>query len=154
MEGVDSVVGEEHEGAFAGDDVDRVIAAEGNGGVGDGAAAGAGAVHPDAADAGLGAVGDGRVGRGGRRQEKHSFDRWLNVLHAREARPSVQRGGTGVDGDDVASAAEEFVEEVDTEMFGIAGDTNQGQASRCEEGLNGFKRGRHGSSPCGELRVW
>src|SRR5215472_963045 len=104
---VGAVVGEEHVGALSGDDFDLMVAAEGEGGFCDGAS-GAGAVEPDAAHAGLGAVGDGGSGGGGGRHQERGFDGRLDVGDAGVTVASVDLGGVGVDGEDVVSAAEEF----------------------------------------------
>ena len=139
VKAVESVVGEEHEGTFAGDDFDAVLAAEVDRRRAHCASVASGAVHPDAADAGPGTVCDDGVGDVRRGHEQRAFDGGLDVLHTGKTESSEHGGGFGIDGDDVVSAAREFVEEHDAEVSGIAGEADHRDALGGQERFDGFE---------------
>src|SRR5208337_1195798 len=106
----------------------------------DGALAG-GAVHPYAADARLGAILHKYFGDLRGSHEQYGIDGRLNLLNAREGAASLKLRGVGIDGDNVVSAAAEFLEHHGAETCGIAGDAGDGNAFLGEEILDGCERG-------------
>ena len=88
VDGVESVMGEEHERAFPGNDCDSALLAELNRFRAHSAATG-GAIYPHVADSSFRAVAYDGLGDLGSRHQKGGIDTWFDVLYA--ARKSASR---------------------------------------------------------------
>lgn len=131
--------GQEHEGALTGHDFNSPPLAKCNCFWADGTFPG-GAVHPNQADTGFGAVGDDLVGNGGRGHEERGCDGGLDVLQASKATPAQHIGSVGIHRNNIVPATAEFFEERDAEIVGFAGDPDHRNSFLSQEVIDRFQR--------------
>src|SRR6266568_3651786 len=134
-----SGVGEKHIWTLTGHDFDPSLPTERDRVRANGAFAG-GTIHPHAADAGFGTVGDDLVSDGRGCHEQGGIDGRLDVLQASETATPQDIGRVGIYRNHIVTAAAELFEERDAETFGFTGDSDHCNSFLGEEVVDRFQR--------------
>jgi len=141
VEAVDSAaLGQEHVGAFTGNNTDAVLTAEFDGFRTDSTLTTA-TVHPDAVDSSFGAILNDRVGDLRGSHEQGGVDSRLDVLNACEAFAAEDSRQRGIHGNNVVTAVGELLKEKDAEIARVAGDPDDREAFLGEKIVNGVESG-------------